>query len=202
MSPTLPSFTDLVANDPAPPQSLCYWLGTLDSEVSLDILDADELTDLMAAQYDVEDQHFASEYPLLHPVIGLHFIPVAPVTVCREWSPLRSAGKWLGFPDWFQYATSRQAPQAVAACWSHPNPESIESSFAESEDESHFRFLLGLASMRSEELQKRVMLISCPGWSFEEARRTPMGSLGYSALTAGRLYPERLPSGALWTERM
>lgn len=108
-----------------------------------------------------------------------------------------SATSWIGDPLWFQLERNPTSTQAVAAIWGSVDPELIHNSTAFSEDEAHFRFLLLLTAERAIEHGDSILLVCCPGWSFESAMDEPMGAFGYSALSAGRLYSERIPSGAI-----
>jgi hypothetical protein len=89
---------------------------------------------------------------------------------------------------------------ALPRFWTIIDPPFLDEITATTEDEAHFRFLLGLALERAIERNTDIMLVASPGWSFEYARRNPMSTFGYRSLSAGRAYPERLPSGALMIE--
>ncbi len=177
--------------------SLAYWLGTLSIKASLDELDAGHLGEVMSAQYGMEDQNFARDYRKIDPFVNKHFAPISPVTLARRWCPINSAASWLGEPAWMELELEAVLTRTAAAVWDTPDPELIEEATATSEDEAHFRFLLGLTAMRAFEKDSRILLVCCPGWSFEDAQEMPMGAFGYSALSAGRLYPERIPSSAI-----
>lgn len=195
----MPSFEELLVSPHVvkTTTSLAYWVGNLDTSAPLSQLDAGHLRDLMSFQYEIEDQYFWHEYPEIDPIVGPLFKPVAPVTLTRRWCPMDSAEKWLGDPLWLSLEGESALTRAVAAVWEKVDTERIHESVPSSEDEAHFRFLLLLTAERAYEAGHNILLVCCPGWSFESAVEQPMGLFGYSALSAGRLYPERVPSGSI-----
>ena len=191
----MPSFEELIG-DPVHLKncsSLGYWIGTLKGEAPINDLSADHLASVMTIMYDVEDQCFSEEYREIDAFTDRYFSPIAPVSLTRKWCPLDSSRKWLGTPVWEEVAG--EAYKAAAALWEQPEYDVLDETEVCSEDEAHFLFLLRLALHRSIGRGENILLVCQPGWCFDHALGNPLRDFGYSSLEAGRIYPERVPSG-------
>ncbi len=193
----MPTFEELVGSEAGMRtyRSLAYWIGVLKVEAPVAGLKTEALVDAMTMFYDVEEQNFRDEYGEVDEFTDAYFTPMAPVTLTRKWCPFDSARKWLGDPKW-EEVTHEGFLDSVAALWTQPEYDLLDSVPAFSEDEAHFRFLLRLAVHRGVQRGDNILLICRPGWCFEHAVKNPLLDFGYSALEAGRLYPERVPSGS------
>ena len=181
--------------------TLAYWLGLLRPGADLSLTSADALGDALTGQYSMEDQNFAEEYYEVDAFADEWFQPIAPVTLARRWCPIRLALELLGSPSWADAGTSHRVRRPIASVWDDVDPEVLWDAIPEGEDSSHFLFLLGLAIDSSIDVGGSIMLVCQPGWSFEHSAQNPLGSFGVSAMRRGRLYPERVPSGAIRIEQ-
>ena len=199
----MPSFNDLIdAPHRETMTSLAYWIGNIKTEAPLSNVNASHLSDIMSMQYDMEGQSFGDEYGEMDDFTDKYFLPVAPVTLTRSWCPLDTAQEWLGVPAWQSIGDSSSWLRPAAASWTGVDSEKLEDVKAELEDMAHFRFLLSLTLERALDTNTGVLIVCCPGWSFEHAQENPMADFGYSSLSAGRLYPERVPSGRIGIEQV
>lgn len=201
MKATIPSFEDLLGPHNEITTSLAYWLGDLRSDAPRDGFSVVELRETMSCFYDMEDQTFGEDYPEVDPFTDEYFSPIAPVTLTRKWCPIASAVLWLGEPNWLE-VESGDGLRGVAAHWDNVDPETLEDAVADTEDSAHFLFLLSLVVERAYTRSSGVLLVCSPGWSFENAQANPLGSFGASSFTAGRFYPERVPSGSIRIEHL
>ena len=197
----MPTFDDLLSPHDQMFTTLAYWLGDLRSDAPRDGLSVVELRETMSCFYDMEDQNFAEEYREVDPFTDQYFSPIAPVTLTRRWCPIDSAVSWLGEPAWLELEASIGL-RGIAAHWESVDPETLAAAVAATEDSAHFLFLLSLVVDRAHLRSSGVLLVCAPGWSFEYAQSNPMGSFGSSSFTAGRFYPERVPSGSIRIEQV
>ena len=181
--------------------TLAYWLGFLRPGADLSNTSADALGDALTGQYSMEDQKFGDEYSAIDPFTDEWFQPISPVTLARRWCPIRLARELLGDPVWADAGTRHKVRRPIASVWDDFDPEALWDAVSKSEDSSHFLFLLGLTIESSIDVGGCIMLVCSPGWSFDSAAQNPLGSFGISAMKRGRLYPERVPSGAIRIEQ-
>ena len=193
----MPTFEDLVGNRGHTYQTtLAYWIGSLKQDAPVEHLKAEHLFDAMVTMYDVEDQCCAEEYGEIDAFTDSYFQPVAPVTLTRKWCPLDSAAEWLGKPFW-QEVEDSPSLNATAALWKQLDHDALDDISPSDSDEAHFLFLLQLTLFRCVDRNEHALIVCSPGWCFEHAAKNPLGIFGYSALSAGRLYSERVPSGSV-----
>lgn len=178
--------------------TLGYWIGNTESDMPREKLCVSLLSSSMSTQYSIEDQCFADEYDSVDDFTDKYFNPVAPVTLAQQWSPIPSAEKWLGTPTWKEVEDSH-GWRSAACYWSKTDDSFFDDLVSLNEDVAHFRFLLTLAVTRAMNEGGGILIVCTPGWSYEYAQENPLSVYGYSALSAGRLYPERLPSGKVST---
>lgn len=190
----MPTFDDLIGERGTVFTTLAYWIGSLKPDAPEKNLDPTHLGYVMGTMYDVEEQNFGGEYGDIDDFTDAYFSPTAPVTLAEKWCPLDSAAKWLGKPLW-EEVEDGEFLLAAASVWKQPDFDVLDGITPSAGDEAHFLFLLQLTLHRCVERGENILLICKPGWSFDHSAKNPLGMFGYSALSAGRLYSERIPSG-------
>ena len=141
--------------------TFAYWLGVLSDPSSKFCRDAGDACSAMSLQYDVEEQ--ASTLENLRgrrEIIPAIFHPVAPVTLALRWSPFPAAFAALGEP-----VQLHQGKVSTTLAVFRPVESPMFS--ATTADERHFQFLLSHVCERAIRTKRWVLLIGCPGWSYD-----------------------------------
>jgi hypothetical protein len=126
---------------------------------SLYAQDADEAQNIMAYQYDTEEQgNLECEGPE-GSLVTETFAPVAPVTLALRWSPFPAAITALGRP--LHIDAKRGDTLAVFA------PQALPKVLGSTPDERHFNFLLYHTCTRAFNENALVMLVGSPGWDYD-----------------------------------
>lgn len=151
---------------------LAYWVGPCDVE-ALRGVDAIGLTRAMSYQYDVEDLADRTGRVIADADWRADFTPVAPVQLTRAWSPLPYAADVLGPPDWVSIEPAGMHTRAAGCAWRSPADTGVPATArSHSEDHERFRRLLIVALMRAREVNRGVLIVAKPGWSYDHARPT------------------------------
>jgi hypothetical protein len=167
---------DLSFDALAPPGETCsclaYWIGPSDVQ-ALRGVDAIGLTRAMSLQYDVEDLAERTGTVIADAPWRADFTAVAPVQLTRAWSPLPYAVDALGPPDWVSIEPAGMHARAAACAW---RPSADTGALAAARgllpDQDRFRRLLIVALIRAREINRGVVIVAKPGWSYEHARPT------------------------------
>lgn len=203
------TFEDLVGKEHLDTvDSLAYWIGVVSKNHTMEDVTLESLIYAMSITYDVEDQDVDGDYGFIDEFTDEYFIPTAPVTMTKQWSPVAACQKLLKKPIWFDSDAVIQPSRSSAFIWGISENlftdagGFIDDGPFENIHDSHFRYLLALTIHRAAELKMNVMLICEPGWCYDHACEHPMGIYGYRSLRAGRLYTERVASSELRWEYM
>jgi hypothetical protein len=154
--------------------TLAYWIGSLSAEPWPPAFGATGLHAALSLQYERESQAGESG-PLFADLAEWRrtFRPLAPVQLTRGWSPLPLAVEILGPADWQDVEGPSPAglPRAAAVAW---KPPALEDAIAATEapdpatpDITRFHRLLTAAAVRALVKQRGLLIVACPGWSYD-----------------------------------
>ncbi len=152
--------------------TLAYWLGVLDTRDWPPNANAAALHTSLSYQYDIEEQ--AGGTGRLFPEDAEWrrvFQPLAPVQLTQAWSPLPLSMELLGAPPWSASETGPES-RAAALAWLPSALERLRGVRARpgvSVDQRRFVQLLTVAAMRGLERGKGILIVACPGWSYEHS---------------------------------
>ncbi len=148
--------------------TLAYWLGPCTVTSIVDI-DAAGIAHAMAYQYDIEEQAGRTGNVIAEDVDWReHFMPVAPVQLTRAWSPLPSAIRLLGSPDWISVGEPDILGKRAAACaWTAPRLDGPPPAPTSPADAGRFHRLLAWAVRHANDSDRGVLAVAKPGWSYD-----------------------------------
>lgn len=155
-------------------KTLAYWIGLFALQPWPPIYKAEALQAAMSYQYDIEEQA-GDTGVLFSPDAEWRnsFQPLAPVQLVKEWSPLPYAMEILGTPAWSDLADSSGLRTACLA-WLPTSLTSVRKhqlTSASSLDQQRFLQLLTVGAMRGIDRNKALLIVACPGWSYEHGYR-------------------------------
>jgi hypothetical protein len=152
------------------PATVAYWLGAVDL-ASLPEIDATGANGAMAYQYETEEQADRTGVVMPEEVAWRkYFVPVAPVQLARAWSLLPYAIGQLGSPCWTSVGERDIFGVRAAACaWPARRLRTPAAAPGDAPDQKRLHQLLAVAAMRASDSGRGVLVVTKPGWSYDDA---------------------------------
>lgn len=171
--------------------TFAYWLCTVEREAEFPAIG--ELASAMTTQCDLEEQLSESAaFDQIHALTPSPLKPLAPVTLTKQWSPFPAACEILGAP--INRDSIRDQHQACAFAIWKPTWLGDLATNNFTRDESHFRYLLRLASVKADQLGRDIFVLGKIGWSYDGELESPTNpEVALAMLEYGFVYTDRVP---------
>ena len=146
-------------------KSLAYWIGTYRGACELRAVT--EIAGGMSLQYDSEEQADALGVAVADDLPwSPFFTPIAPVQVCRAWSPVPTAISLLGEPS-VEHASEASILRTSVVAWDGLRSTTLATTANGSADEGRLVALLIEAASRARASACGLLLVAQPGWGYD-----------------------------------
>ncbi|MBL8814413.1 MAG: hypothetical protein JNL58_00170 [Planctomyces sp.] len=173
--------------------TFAYWVVVERKPLPVEAASLDPLYHWMSYHYDAEEQ--ASELKSFNTsdqYTSDRIRIISPVTLAQRWTPYTLATRLLGTP-----LRKERGSGSYSKAFGIWNAKVIDrdSLTPTSEHERHFVFLLGLACSVALRENGRIIIVGCPGWSYDSWKndfRMMNPNVGLLMHESGYLYTDRI----------